>query len=37
MKSIDPLPLFVMFALLFFALMAGLFIGFVEQTLALFN
>jgi len=37
MNKIDPFALFVMFALLFFALMIGLLIGLVEQTLALFN
>jgi hypothetical protein len=37
MNKIDPFPLFVMFVLLFFALLAGLLVGLVEQTLALFN
>jgi hypothetical protein len=37
MNKIDPFPLFVMFVLLFFALLTGLLIGLVEQTLAMFN
>jgi hypothetical protein len=37
MNKIDPFPLFVMFVLMFFALMTGLLVGLVEQTLVLFN